>query len=181
MSAPTSDRPSFSVYVKGRPAPQGSKHLGEHGQVREQSPYLAPWRGVWTGKEGTKSRRYQHGAIGLAVYTEYARRSISPLTLPLFAKGVPVALGIGFYLGSSPTEPPDLDKLVRAVGDALTVCRVFADDAQVVTLNAWKYSADPEHPQGAFITVGLAEPVPVNSAGLTVRRVRRLYRTIPRG
>ena len=100
---------------------------------------------------------------------------------PLFGKGEPVALSIGFYVDSAPTEPPDLDKLSRAVGDALTVCRVFADDAQVVALHAYKESASPEYPAGAFIAVSPAEPVPTSSAGLQVARVARLYRPMPRG
>jgi len=170
---------AFSVLVAGRPAPQGSKRLGEHGQVLEQSPYLAAWRGQWKGT-GAR-RRYVHGAIGLAVYARYAARGISPVDLPLFGKGEPVALSIGFYVDSAPTEPPDLDKLSRAVGDALTVCRVFADDAQVVALHAYKESASPEYPAGAFIAVSPAEPVPTSSAGLQVARVARLYRPMPRG
>lgn len=32
------------------------------------------------------------------------------------------------------TSPPDLDKLIRAVGDSLTKARVFSDDARIVSL-----------------------------------------------
>lgn len=169
---------TFAVDVIGRPAPQGSKHLGEHGQVREQSPYLAAWRGEWRGS-GAR-RRYVHGAIGLAVYRKFADLRIEPASLPLFDG--PVRLSVGFFQASAPTEPPDLDKLVRAVGDALTICRVFGDDSQVVELWADKRSAGPEHAPGAFIVVNSIEPVRARSTGrLTVRRVARLHRRIPRG
>lgn len=42
-----------------------------------------------------------------------------------------------------PTVPPDLDKLIRAVLDALThIC--YSDDSQVVSINAHKvYGASP--------------------------------------
>lgn len=170
---------TFSVYVTGRPAPQGSKRLGEHGQVREQSPYLAAWRGLWKGREGTPSRKYHHGAIGHAVYAAYAARGILPDDLPLWPDDEPVSLSIGFYLNTSPTQPPDLDKLVRAVGDALTVCRVFRDDAQVARLFADKYRADREHPQGAYIAVSSPWwPEPAPARGITriyVPRIRRQF------
>lgn len=51
-----------------------------------------------------------------------------------------------------PVLPPDIDKLVRAVGDALSDARVWGDDSQVVKLVAFKRYAD-NHEQGAFISV----------------------------
>ncbi len=62
----------------------------------------------------------------------------------------PIELRVTFYLPrpkSAPkgvTEPaklPDLDKLARAVGDALTAAGVWRDDGQVVSLIARKLFA----------------------------------------
>ena len=47
---------------------------------------------------------------------------------------------------------PDLDKLVRAVGDALTRL-AWRDDSQIVAWHAYKHYATPEHPVGARITI----------------------------
>ena len=85
----------------------------------------------------------------------------------------PVLVTLGFYLArpkahfgvgrnagklkpSAPEMPigkPDLDKLVRAVFDALTGM-VFRDDSQVAVLVATKQYADDERGPGVSIRVG---------------------------
>jgi Holliday junction resolvase RusA-like endonuclease len=50
-----------------------------------------------------------------------------------------------------PIVPPDLDKLIRGVGDALTGV-LYDDDSQVIRCLAWKTYADTRLP-GAFIRV----------------------------
>jgi Holliday junction resolvase RusA-like endonuclease len=50
-----------------------------------------------------------------------------------------------------PTVPPDLDKLIRGVGDSLTGV-VYDDDSQVIRTLAWKVYADSREP-GAFVRV----------------------------
>jgi Holliday junction resolvase RusA-like endonuclease len=62
----------------------------------------------------------------------------------------PVRISLDFYLSKGhtvkrllPTVPPDLDKLIRAVLDALTGI-AYHDDAQVVELvTTKKYGAEP--------------------------------------
>ncbi len=73
----------------------------------------------------------------------------------------PVELEVMFYLDRpssisktqrpQPTVAPDLDKLVRGVGDALTGV-VYDDDSQVIRCLAWKVYADTRV-SGAFIRV----------------------------
>lgn len=122
----------LSIAAIGRPAPQGSKQLGGAGQLLEQSAYLPAWR----------------QAVKIAAYEEYKRRGINPSTLPIFGAGVPVVIeSCTFFVGpdqcraegtDEPLGTPDIDKLLRAVLDALGGAkgsgRVFADDAQVIEI-----------------------------------------------
>jgi len=61
----------------------------------------------------------------------------------------PVAMQLDFYMlkprtvkRDAPTVPPDLDKLIRAVLDALTGI-VYLDDAQVVEIHSSKSYGEP--------------------------------------
>jgi Holliday junction resolvase RusA-like endonuclease len=107
----------FSVTVTGRPAPQGSKKTGAHGQMRESSVYLPAWR----------------QAIKRDVYAQYKATGVEPEDLPLFRGAV--SMGVTFWLDTTdPTQPPDLDKLLRGLWDGLTQARVWEDDARVVEI-----------------------------------------------
>lgn len=74
----------------------------------------------------------------------------------------PVELHVTFYLERPasismskrpfPIVPPDVDKLVRAIGDGLTDAGVWGDDSQVVLLVASKEYADAQEP-GALIAI----------------------------
>jgi Holliday junction resolvase RusA-like endonuclease len=133
-----------AFFVAGRVAPQGSKryvggNAASGGRFIEASKYLPAWRKAVT----TAARAYmgEHG-------------------LPPFIG--PVELQVTFYMERpksitrskrpEPIVPPDLDKLVRAVCDALSDGLVWADDAQVIKLIAWKHYADDTEP-GADIQV----------------------------
>lgn len=129
---------AFSVLVRGRPAPQGSKKYGAAGQMREQSPYLPAWR----------------MAVRRAVYKEYQRLDVRPDDLPLLAG--PVGFSCVFRLdhGLPIDGPPDLDKLVRAVWDALTLARLWEDDSRVVEVGDLRKVVSPGPEQtGARIKV----------------------------
>jgi Holliday junction resolvase RusA-like endonuclease len=129
----------LSVWVPGRPAPKGSHKLGEHGQLRDASAYLAAWSGSWTGRG--KGRRRVAGAVERAVYERYQEMGVEPGRLPLI-RG-PVGIQVTFVLDPSRRidGPPDIDKLERATWDALTIARVWEDDARVVKSAAWKVPA----------------------------------------
>jgi crossover junction endodeoxyribonuclease RusA len=124
--------------VLGRPSPQGSKKSIGNNRFVESSKYLPAWRNA------------VKIAAEDAVITEgWARVS------------GPVELEVMFYLDRpstvsavkrpQPIVPPDLDKLIRGVGDALTGV-VYDDDSQVIRCLAWKVYADNREP-GAFIRV----------------------------
>jgi crossover junction endodeoxyribonuclease RusA len=124
--------------VIGRPSPQGSKKSIGNNRFIESSKYLPAWR----------------TAVKLAAEDAVNTNSWARVSGP-------VELEVMFYLDRpssvstvkrpQPTVPPDLDKLIRGVGDALTGV-VYDDDSQVIRCLAWKVYADTR-PPGAFIRV----------------------------
>lgn len=137
---------SFGFRVYGIPAPQGSKIPGVSSKtgkmfVREQSgKTLTSWR--QDVKEAALVARADiptlAGPIRLAV-TFYMPRpaSVSVKRRPL------------------PTVAPDLDKLIRGVGDALKAAGVYGDDAQICEIKASKvYGTDETMASpGAWIVI----------------------------
>lgn len=153
----------FSIYVEGRPAPQGSKKLGAQGQMLEQAGAALPaWR----------------NAVKRACFQWYHDHEVSPGVLPLLAG--PVSVGISFYITARVgiNYPPDLDKLTRATLDALKMGRLYEDDARVRRAYLTKDPADAGHPMGAFITCAQwTEPAPIaRGPGVTRLAVARLGR-----
>jgi Holliday junction resolvase RusA-like endonuclease len=75
----------------------------------------------------------------------------------------PCELIVNFYMAkpasvkrSSPSVAPDLDKLVRSVGDALAIAGVYTDDSRITRISARKLYAQGIEP-GATITVKTLE------------------------
>jgi crossover junction endodeoxyribonuclease RusA len=124
--------------VIGRPSPQGSKKSIGNNRFVESSKFLPAWR--------RDVKEAAENAVTVNGWT-----SVSG----------PVELEVMFYLDRPssvstvkrpyPIVPPDLDKLIRGVGDALTGV-VYEDDSQVIRVLAWKVYADTRVP-GAFIRV----------------------------
>ena len=136
VSAMTND-PIMAVFVPGIPRPQGSKSYMGGGRMRESSQYLPAWRRL----VATRAR------------AAFGRRD--PIDEP-------VLLDVVFVLPARKNEPepggwhtvtPDLDKLVRAVGDALTEGRVLRDDARIAAIRATKRRARLNEPPGAHIHI----------------------------
>jgi len=130
------ERDPIAIEVFGLPAPQGSKRVIHGRLVEASSAKLNKWR-----KEIT------------SVATTYLHENgWKPFEGP-------VQLRITFYLPRPktvkrdlPTVPPDLDKLIRGVGDGLTDAQVWGDDSQVVSLICEKVYADEREP-GAEIEI----------------------------
>jgi crossover junction endodeoxyribonuclease RusA len=128
----------ISFDVLGRPAPQGSKKSIGNNRFIESSKFLPAWR----------------NAVRIA-----AEQTVE--TYGWVRAAGPVELEVLFYLDRPstvsktarpyPIVPPDLDKLIRGVGDALTGV-IYDDDSQVIRVLAWKTYADNREP-GAFIRV----------------------------
>lgn len=127
----------LSFFVPGKPAPQGSKrHVGK-GILIESSKECGPWR----------------ERVALAASQQMDR---------IIEKPSPVALILDFILprpASTPktktppaTKRPDLDKLQRAVLDALTNI-AYQDDSQVCHIKADKRLAILGESPGVHITI----------------------------
>lgn len=123
------------------PAPKGSYRF-VRGHAIPMSKREKPWRGLVADNARIAMKREQ--------FTQFSR-------------DVPVSVRITFLMPRPktvkrhmPIVPPDVDKLCRAVLDALTDAGVWVDDSQVVDLGATKIYASGIH-VGAHITVeGLA-------------------------
>lgn len=125
---------SFTVYAK--PEPQGSSRA------------FIPkgWKRpiVTSDNKGLKSYRQQVSIVALEAMRE-AR------ALEQIPSKAPMSLTLRFYFKrpkskskkATPTVRPDIDKVCRAVGDALSgIC--YQDDSQITSLHAEKYYGEPE-------------------------------------
>jgi len=107
----------------GVPVPQGSMKVINGRVLHSQGSALAVWRST----------------VAFAAKIAGAKVTDEPVEMTMvFIMPKPKTVKRDL-----PTVPPDLDKLVRGVLDALThVC--YSDDAQVVSINAHKvYGATP--------------------------------------
>lgn len=128
---------TFNAYGM-TPAPKGSYRF-VRGHAIPMSKREKPWRNL---------------------VSDNARIAMTREKFTQFDKDVPVSVHITFLMPRPktvkrhmPTVPPDIDKLCRAVLDALTDVGVWVDDSQVVDLGATKIYASGIH-IGAHITVG---------------------------
>lgn len=138
MSKPIS-RVEFTVH--GEPQPQGSKTIvqqrGRRPRVIEDNPETMPWRNAVAaaGAAAMNGRQLRSGPLRLRAVFVFPRPQAH--------------FGTGRNAGRlKPSAPvycrtrPDVDKLLRAVGDALTGV-VFRDDAQLVIVGAEKHYGEP--------------------------------------
>ena len=125
-----------NFFVEGTPVTQGSMRAVRGKVFHEKGPQLRAWRKAVSDaavKAGAKPL-VEHQAVRVAI-TFYLLR--------------PKSVKRGY-----PTAKQDVDKLIRAVFDALSDS-VIADDGQVVEVSAVKFYAEAK--PGAQISVTLAE------------------------
>lgn len=122
------------IEVAGIPAPQGSKRHVGGGRMVEASRAVGPWR------EAVRAETQR--AVEADPHSDEATG---------YGFAGPVAVKLWFRLPRPKSAPrsviwpakrPDLDKLCRAVLDGLTDGGAFADDGQVVALDAMKMFPD---------------------------------------
>jgi crossover junction endodeoxyribonuclease RusA len=130
---------SFRVFVPGHPAPQGSKrHVGK-GIMVESSKHVAPWRSdVRSACLDTagKPLAFFDGPVDVELLFVLRRPVATPKTR------TPPAI-----------KKPDIDKLARAILDAIGSAGMWRDDSQAVVLYAFKRIALPDETPGCWIKV----------------------------
>ena len=125
--------PYLQLTVEGNPVPQGSfRHVG-NGRIISANPKLNAWRQSIADQIGLQTpERLIDGSIRVdLVFTLERPKSVS--------RG----------LRERPTVKPDLDKLVRATLDAISLERyvqLIKDDSQVTDLHAAKRYSDHRRP-----------------------------------
>jgi crossover junction endodeoxyribonuclease RusA len=126
---------SAAFFVPGDPKPKGSLRIFGPGKFIPDSTGMLEWcHRITEAAKATITRRGVEGPLSVSLRFSLRRPKGH------FGKG-------GAVRPSAPARPakkPDIDKLARAVLDAITVSGVWIDDAQVVRLNAEKnYSGEP--------------------------------------
>lgn len=127
----------FTISVTGDPASQGSHAIMNGRIVQVNSKKHKAWR------------------------TAIVSACIETLPEGWEPLDEPVELIVNFYMPKPvsvkrllPSVAPDLDKLIRSVGDALAIAGVYADDSRIVRISARKLYAQGIEP-GATIVVKL--------------------------
>jgi len=130
---------SRQVFVPGVPVPQGSARafvVGKRAIVTGANPKTNPWRAdVAAGVRAAIGTQIVHptGAVAVELRFVMPRRKSEPKRLT-----------------PAHTRKPDIDKLVRALLDAITGL-VFTDDSQVTGLLAAKRTAAIGEQPGVLI------------------------------
>lgn len=161
---------SYGFRVYGIPAPQGSKIPGVSSKtgkmfVREQSSKtLSSWR------EDVKQAAL--AARGVGDDHTWSAHEGQPQVIDTLTG--PIRLQVDFYMPRPasvttkkrplPTVAPDLDKLIRGVGDALKQAGVYKDDAQICAIKATKNYGDDstKGSPGAWIVISEIPPGGMN-------------------
>ncbi len=144
----------LNVFVPGIPQPQGSSRAFKTGGkivVTSANPKLKGWR-----KAITDAVREEADFQGLAAWEGRAKLHLT-FILPRPASH---KTSKGALTKSAPRahlSTPDLDKLVRAVGDGITDAGVWRDDSQVIEIRAEKHYENLFADPGASIIIHLLE------------------------
>jgi crossover junction endodeoxyribonuclease RusA len=129
----------LSIFIPGTPAPQGSKRHVGGGVMIESSKAVKPWRqdvrAALLDGAGQPLARFE-GAVSVRA------RFVMPRPVSTAKRSTPPAI-----------KRPDLDKLIRAVLDAVGSAGVWRDDSQVVRLVADKRLAEIGETGGLHLTV----------------------------
>lgn len=131
---------SFSFVVPGEPVGQGSmKHIGNGRMIASNDKKLKVWR-----QAVVDAVHSQFLVLGEKVFFDSALKLDVQFCVER-PKTVKREL---------PTTPYDLDKQIRAVGDALTISGVISDDAIFTDIIASKRYGDG-CPYGAHVTISV--------------------------
>ena len=124
-----------TLFVPGKPAPQGSKRHVGNGRMIESSREVGPWR------ERVALAAHGHARGLLAPPVSVRVEFIMPRPKSTPKRSTPAA-----------TKQPDIDKLARAILDSLTGVWI-TNDSHVTDLYAHKRLANVDETPGAWIQV----------------------------
>lgn len=126
----------IAFYVHGIPESQGSARAFVRGGkpiITTTNKNLGDWRRL-VADASQEHAQMLGGSISLRLHFYLPRPKSTPKKVEW------------------PAKRPDLDKLIRAVGDALTGI-MWADDSQICVIYALKNYADEAHPPGVDIGI----------------------------
>ena len=143
---------NLRIYIPGLPAPQGSKRAIPNrstGRVSlvESSARVKPWR---EDVRAAALDAYSGPALTGPLYVEIT------FWIPRPRGHYGTGRNADTLRPSAPEYPagkPDVDKLARAILDALTSAGTWRDDSQVVSLSAAKVYATRDHRPGCRIDI----------------------------
>ncbi len=130
----------LELFIAGVPRPQGSKNAYKRGTrvvLVESNKHLPVWRQAVYEALRASGKQFEGAVTVMATF--YIPR-------PKTNKRI--------YA----TTKPDVDKLVRAIGDCLTKAGTIVDDSYIVTWNAAKAYADGVEPGVRIIVEGCDTP-----------------------
>ena len=138
LATPTGRAMTLTLFISGNPAPQGSKRYVGRGIMVEACKRVKPWRDdIRNALTDASGRPLSHfpGAVVVTLDFVMPRPKSTPKRTPHAVK------------------KPDLDKLIRAVFDAVTSSGVWIDDSQVVAVTAKKRIAESNEATGVCLMV----------------------------
>lgn len=140
----TAVRVAYRTFVPGTPAPQGSKRYVGNGINIESSKKVKPWRAdIREHFLACYDQPPMTGAVAVQLEFVMPRPASAP------KRSTPPAI-----------KRPDLDKLARAVLDAIGSAGAWTDDARVTDLHARKRLAEIGEVPGVHIVVSdLSSPL----------------------
>ena len=131
---------TLSIFIPGRPAPQGSKRYVGRGIMIESSKDVATWRddirAALIDSDG-RPKAYFEGAVQVGLEFVLYRPQSTP------KRKTPPAI----------KKRGDLDKLVRAAFDAVSSAGVWHDDCQVTHAICSKRLAEIGETTGCHLTI----------------------------
>lgn len=161
MTAPATAPVSIRFTVKGFPVTQGSKIPRHIFNIRgkckvwlteDNDADLRQWRALV--KTGAERAMRGHDALDGPLLLLAAFYFPRPKSHTAKQRELPYVHGGGRY---------DVEKLIRAINDAMTEAHVWKDDAQVAVLLTEKRYAEPDESVGVIINVqaldGSAPPI----------------------
>lgn len=134
--------PVIEYFVPGIPVPQGDLASNSRGILYHKNKALEPWRHqiAWRARRPMRSNGFDNVLFACPI-------SLSVLFVLARVKSTPK---------SKPTPPaikkPDLDKLTRSIGDALTGV-VWVDDSQIIHGEQEKVIGEIDEETGVWINV----------------------------